>query len=304
MRLSLALLVLVASCDMQKFTVNQTSPVLLSAQASLQQENDYDLAKAAVPGALKTVEGFWVVNPDNEELTQILTEGFCQYGAAFVDEDWEQANLEHWKQDKITELDIHATKVYTRCLNYALRQLGDRWKKEIYGNPATVAKLVADTGGDKRDAMMWAGVALGSIIQHNLRNSDAVSYQDTVQKIIGRVLELDKANKPSDLQKAALPHVVLAMLASAKPVAFGGDTKAAEDEFMAALAVTGDKFLLARALMAYRVGKMMKNDEKYFHDNLVKVLQTDPAIWPEQRLANEVAERKARRYLSHEKELF
>jgi hypothetical protein len=34
------------------------------------------------------------------------------------------------------------------------------------------------------------------------------------------------------------------------------------------------------------------------------VLQTDPAIWPEQRLANEIAHRKARRYLRMEKELF
>ena len=35
-----------------------------------------------------------------------------------------------------------------------------------------------------------------------------------------------------------------------------------------------------------------------------KVLQTDPAVWPEQRLANEIAHRKARRYLRLEKELF
>ena len=63
------------------------------------------------------------------------------------------------------------------------------------------------------------------------------------------------------------------------------------------------KYLLARTLMAYRVGLQM-NDQKFFHDNLVKVLETPPSIWPEQRLANEVAHRRARRYLSHEKELF
>jgi len=36
----------------------------------------------------------------------------------------------------------------------------------------------------------------------------------------------------------------------------------------------------------------------------VKVLETPPSVWPEQRLANEIAHRRARRYLSHEKELF
>jgi hypothetical protein len=73
--------------------------------------------------------------------------------------------------------------------------------------------------------------------------------------------------------------------------------------FEQALAITDGKFLLARALMGYRVG-LQTNDQKFFHEQLSKVLETDPAIWPEQRLANEVAHRRARRYLSHEKELF
>jgi hypothetical protein len=61
--------------------------------------------------------------------------------------------------------------------------------------------------------------------------------------------------------------------------------------------------LLARVLLARRYAVMMQ-DKKLFRDTLVKVLQTDPAIWPEQRLANEVAHRRARRYLKMEKEWF
>jgi hypothetical protein len=55
--------------------------------------------------------------------------------------------------------------------------------------------------------------------------------------------------------------------------------------------------------MGYRVG-LQNNDRKFFHDQLKQVLETPPSIWPEQRLANEVAHRRARRYLSHEKDLF
>jgi hypothetical protein len=61
--------------------------------------------------------------------------------------------------------------------------------------------------------------------------------------------------------------------------------------------------LLAHVFWGRFVGKST-NDRKLFHDQLVQVLQADPAIWPEQRLANEVARRRARRYLSHEKNLF
>jgi hypothetical protein len=45
-------------------------------------------------------------------------------------------------------------------------------------------------------------------------------------------------------------------------------------------------------------------DKEMFRDQLVQVLQTDPAIWPEQRLANEIAHRRAKRYLKLEKEFF
>ena len=52
--------------------------------------------------------------------------------------------------------------------------------------------------------------------------------------------------------------------------------------------------------MAYRVG-LQTNDRKFFHEQLKIVLETPPSVWPEQRLANEVAHRKARRYLTHER---
>ena len=98
-------------------------------------------------------------------------------------------------------------------------------------------------------------------------------------------------------------NAALGMIASAKGKAMGGDPDAAKAYFEEALKITDGKFLLARTLMAYRVG-LQTNDQKFFHDQLVKVLETPPSVWPEQRLANEVAHRRARRYLSHEKDLF
>src|SRR5690242_17768328 len=83
----LVLVAALAACDIGKFTVNTTSKVLLRAQPSLQQESDYELARQAIPGALKTVEGFWIVDPDNWRLIKILTEGYCQYGTGFVEDD-------------------------------------------------------------------------------------------------------------------------------------------------------------------------------------------------------------------------
>src|SRR4051812_10538838 len=98
MRLALVLVLAVASsaCDIGKLTVNTTSKVLFRAQGGLQQESDYELARQAFPGTLKTLESFWLVDPDNWRLTRLLTEAFCSYGTGFVEDDWEEAKR---KQD-------------------------------------------------------------------------------------------------------------------------------------------------------------------------------------------------------------
>ena len=306
MRLVLVLLLIAASagCDIGKLTVGTTAKVLVRAQPSLQQESDYELARQAIPGALKTIEGFWIVDPDNANLIRILTEGYCQYGTGFVEDDWEAARLAH-DLPAIAYHNARATKIFTRCLNYALRSLGARWQRDLFADDATVATLLReDAGPGKRFAMMYAALALGSIANHNVgEHIELVAYLPTVERILNHVLELDKQHPPRDLFHAALPHIALGMVHTSRPPALGGDPDRARADFEQALQVTGGKLLLARTLMAYQVG-LAKGDRKFFHDQLKQVVETLPSVWPEQRLGNEVAHRKARRYLSKEKELF
>jgi len=303
-RLGLALLAAASlcACDVGKFTVNTTSKVLLRGQPSLQQEADYELARTAIPGALKTVESFWIVDPDNWRLTKILTEGYCQYGTAFVEDDWEAAKFKK-DLDAIEYNNTRANHIFTRCLNFALKSLGSRWQKEIFEGPDVIAKLLHDTSSEKRFELLFAGLALGSLVNHNLTRVEMLSNLSTVEAIMNRVLEMDKANPPSNKAHAALPYIALGMLNSGRPKAMGGDPDKAKAMFEAALKVTDNKMLLARSLMGYRVG-IQTNDQKFFHEQLKIVLETAPSVWPEQRLANEVAHRRARRYLSHEKDLF
>jgi len=291
-----------ASCDIGKITVKTTSKVLLRAQPSLKMESDYELARQAIPGTLKTVEGFWMVDPENPNLIRILTEGYCQYGTGFVEDDWEAAKF----AKNIEQTDYHnerSTKIFTRCLNYALLNLGERWQKGIFGTPDVVAKLLADTNINCRFSLLFAGLALGSLVNHNLTRIEMLVNLPTVEAILNRVLEMDKANPPTDKAHAAMPRIALGMLATARPKALGGKPEEGQKHFEAAIALTEGKYLLPRVLMAYRVGKA-NNDQAFFHNQLKIVIETPPSVWPEQRLANEVAHRKARRYLRHEKELF
>jgi hypothetical protein len=307
MRLGLAVVFMVfvvnlLACDLGQFTVRTTAKVLVRAQPSIQQESDYQLAHDAIPATLKTIEGFLVVDPENSDLIGILTEGYCQYGTAFVEDEWEVASLQIPKNSAEMKIqDARATHIFTRCLNYALKQLGERWQTDLFGTTQKVTALIKDTGAGKRDPMMWAALALGSLINHNAKNPEMLSYLSTVEMILDRVLEFDKANPPERKDYAALPHIAYGMIYTSSTST--GDASKARAEFDAALQVTGGKLLLARTLMGYRVG-LLTNDQAFFHAQLKQVLETPPSVWPEQRLANEVAHRRARRYLTHEKELF
>ena len=322
MRIRLAcLLAVLAGCPstIQHMAAGTTAQILVKAQPSLQMESDYELASRAVPGALKTIEGFYVAD-EQPALREVLTEGYCQYATAFVEDEWEIAQFAQ-NIDQVEYQNQRASKMFTRCLNYAIMDLPSGFDKDLFGTPDQATKRINSIGLDHRTPLMWAGVGLGGMINHNLTRVEMLSYLPVVKTILERVVAIDTAQRgqidgtkkvPCDSNctvHLALPHIALGMVYSAASAQFGGDAKRATDEFNIALRITADakhpdgKMLLARVLLGYRVGKMT-NDRKFFHDNLVKVLETDPAIWPEQRLANEVAQRRARRYLSHEKDLF
>lgn len=296
-----------------------TAQILVKAQPSLQMESDYELAARAIPGALKTIEGFYVAD-EQPALREILTEGYCQYATAFVEDEWEVAKFaKNIEQTAIQN--ERASKMFTRCMNYALMDLPGGFQKDIFGTPEAATKRINSTGLDHRTPMMWAIVALGGMVNHNLTRVEMLSYLPVVKMGLERVVAIDTAQRgqidgtkhvPCDAGctvRLALPHIALGMVYSAASAQFGGDANRAKSEFEIALRITSDaqhpdgKMLLARVLLGYRVG-LMTNDRKLFHEQLSKVLETDPAIWPEQRLANEVAQRRARRYLSHEKDLF
>src|SRR5262245_32238315 len=240
---------LLASCSLpENLVMNSTTKILARAQPGLQQEADYELARMAIPGALKTVEGFWVAGPPDaarERLERVLTEGYCQYGTGFVEDDWEIAKF----AKDLPAIEYHnnrSTNIFTRCLNFSLKLLGSRWQKEIFGTPEQVTKLLKDTGKGHRFELMFAGAALGGLVNHNLTRIEMISYLGTVQAIMERVIEIDtKAGAPSNKAHAALPHLALGMIYSAKGKAMGGDPEAAKAAFERALAITDGKFLLA-----------------------------------------------------------
>lgn len=298
----LAGLVPAAACDMGKFTVNTTSKVLVRAQPAIRQESDYDMAALAIPASLKTVEGFHVVNPDNKSLTRILAEGYCQYANGFVEDQWELAALD--KRFEEAEYQAQrATRMYLRCMGYGLELLGGDWSKAVAGDLDGFRRKVAGLDAGARDGMLWTAIGLAGAINQNKDDIALISHLPKARALLERLVQLDDAEGGRDPVARALPHVALASMALALSKSMGGDPDLGARHFQRAMELTQNKFLLVKVLYA-RLYAVAVQKRDLFHKTLVEVLQTDPAIWPDQRLANEIAHRKARRYLKREKEWF
>lgn len=285
----------------ENIAIKSTSKVLLRAQPSMKMESSFEMAKRAIPGALKTVEGFHVALPSNALLYPVLAEGYCQYASGFVEDEWELA-LNRRRFDHAKAMQAWATKLFVRCMNYALKMLPGKWKANLFKSAEDAKNLIAGAGWGNRDGMQWLTVALASSINHNTSNADLLLQIPVVEMLLARLIELDDKHNQKDPMKRALPHMVSAILHTAKPKALGGRPDLAKKHFERVFEIA-PKFLLARVYYASRYAKSIQ-DKKLFRDTLVQVLQTSPAIWPEQRLANEIAHRRARRYLKMEKEWF
>ncbi len=287
---------LAGGCNMTRFTANQTANVIAAAQPAFAMESDPQLARDAAPAQLKTVEGFLLASPENDTYLRVLAQGYCEYAFGFLESDLEEADSEGNARD-VERLTRRATSLYLRCMNYGLRLLGASWEKAMYGE---IAAFEGKVRGAKKGAvpgMFWAALGLASAINLNRDDIEMVGYLPKARLMLERVVALD----PSYYNGGA--HMVLGMLYSAQGAAVGGNPQKGKEHFERAIATSGGKLLLPMVLMA-RTYAVIVGDRKLFHDTLVKVLQTSPAVWPEQRLTNELAHIRASRYLRQEDSLF
>jgi hypothetical protein len=285
------------ACNMTAFTANQTAPVLAAAQPAFSMESDPQLAREAAPGQLKTVEGFHLASPENKTFIAILAQGYCEYAFGFLESDIEEANFAG-RTDEAERIGKRATGLFLRCMNYGLDLLGSEWKKALYANdPMLFEKKVKAAGKGSVQGMFWTALGMASAINLNRDDIDMVAYLPKAKLLFERISVLD----PNYYNGGA--NMALGMLYTAQGAALGGNPTKGRELFEKAVKASNGRFLMPQVLMAVNYG-VITQDREFFHKTLVKVLQTSPAIWPDQRLANELAHIRAKRYLAHEQELF
>jgi len=274
---------LLSGCSSRRLAVQATLPLISSQIVSMQEERDAGLAEIAIPASLKMLEGLAKEDSENIWILQKLAEGFCSYAFSF---------LEDSEPDR-------ASALYLRGKDYAFRALG------IQGNGKTWRGLSLDEWSERlaevtpsqQPALFWAGQCWGSWLSLNLDSVEAFSSLPRIDSLMNRALALDP-----DFHYAG-PHVFLGAYYGGRSRLLGGNPDKARNHFEQALKITEGKYLLVSFLYA-KTYAVQNQDQKLFKTQLDKVLEASDDVLPEQRLANQIAKRKAAVLLGKIDELF
>jgi tetratricopeptide (TPR) repeat protein len=299
--LGLALVPLLGlGCNMNEFSVNLTAPVLHEASKAFAMENDLQFAREAAPGNLVTLVGFLYSAPNNRYLLETCAQGFAEYAFGFLEDDLEQLpdDDKHEAQRKL--LTQRATDLYDRALGFSLRLIATddkhfdaAFKKDVTATEAEAKKLDKDSVA----GLMFGGMSLASAI--NLNRNDVARVVD-LPKAIAMIKRAHELDPKFDNASAAM---LLGVVYSSQGKAMGGNPELAKKFFDEAIAATGGKYLLVKVMMA-RFYAVVIQDRALFDKTMKDVLAAPSDIWPEQRLANELAKRRAKRYLDHAEDYF
>ena len=288
--LATAALLLASGC-FRSIALNSAADAVSGSGGAYGRDDDPELIRAAVPFGLKTMEGLALELPEHVGLRLALARGFTQYAYAFVQTDADELG-ESAPQRKA--LDERASKLYRRARDYGLEGLKIRHglsPDQLRG--AERAAALAKAEKEDVPLLYWTLASWGSLISLHKNDMKLVGDLGAVTGLYERAVQLDET-----YDKGALHELALTLRSSAPP--------AEQDKhFQEALRLSQGKRLSLFVSHAENV-LVPKGDKAAFVKELTEVKDSDldKLDAPDDRLANLLAQRRARRLLDRVSDLF
>jgi len=265
---------------------------------SYARDDDPELVKAAVPFGLKTMEGLLEVQPNHDGLLRGLTSGFTQYSYAFVLQDADLIEMSGKSSQAKAERQ-RAKKLFLRARDYGLRGLEQKYPglpAKLKGAKDLEAALLQLRKDDVR-LLYWTAAAWALAISSAKGDMELVSELPAPVAMMRRGLELDES-----FDHGAF-HEFFITWDGSRSEADGGGPKRAKEHLDRALALSNGKKL--SPLVSYAETVLVQSQDRVeFTRVLEQVLSADVNASPEFRLANVLAQQRARALLDHMDDLF
>ncbi len=289
-----AIVALAASTSACSLVINKVGNALASGNSVYATDDDPQLVWEAVPFGLKTIEGLLAQSPKNKNLLLAACSGFTQYGYGHLQQDADL--IEGADLAKATELRDRARKMYLRALEYGLRGFEvdfagfrDRLRKDPEG---TLAKL------EKKHLPLayWTANAWGAAISINKTDTEVSADLNLAEALMRRALALDETYEGGAIHDFFITY-------EGGRVGVGGTYEAATKHYQRARELS--KGQRVSPLVSYAESVMLPQQKKQeFQALLEEVVAFDVNKAPEQRVANLIAQRRAKWLLGRLPELF
>jgi hypothetical protein len=283
------LAVVVIACDLtacspRKIGINRMADALSSTASSYSRDDDPEFVRLAAPSTLKMVEMLLDDQPSHAGLLMTACTGFTQYAFGFLHADAERA--EGTSTDAAREARSRAARMYERARDYCARALELR-------HPGIGARLKADASGALASttvadvpALFWTAVSTGGAVALADNQLLRIGQLATVRALLARALALDETWERGAIHEALIPLDGL-------PFLMGGSAARAREHFDRAVQLSNGKSAFAYVAMAVSVAGPAGDRAEYAR-LLRAALAIDPSQEPSIRLANLLAQRRAR----------
>ena len=282
------------ACSIKKLAVSSLGNALAEGGKTYASDDDPDLVREAVPFGLKTVEALLDESPRHKGLLLAAASGFTQYGFAFIQQ--EADFVEARDLARATALRDRARKHYRRGLEYGLRGI----EVDFPGFRAALRKdpvaALAPLRKKHVPLLYWTANAWGAAIALSKDDAELSADQNLAEALMRRALELDEG-----YERGSVHDFFISYEGGRRSV--GGSVGEARQHLERALALSGGHRAWPLVNFAETVS-VGAQDRKEFESLLRQALAVDPDAVPEVRVANLVAQRRARWLLGRANELF
>jgi predicted anti-sigma-YlaC factor YlaD len=281
---------------MKRFAVNKLGNSPATSGSTFTSDDDPELVEAAIPFGLKLYESLLAESPRHTGLLLAAAQGFTEYSYAFVDSRIDEARAE--SPERADALRDRARKLYIRAYRYGMRGL------EVH-HPGFAAAL--DNDADlalqrvtRRDVplLYWTAASRGLTISLSKTSPELIAELPLVETVVRRVAELDES-----FGAGAVPEFLITLEAAHSGVKPEEQQKLMRQHFERALKISQGKRAGTYVSFAENACVPAQNKAE-FQSLLEKALAVDPDTDLDNRLANLVAQRRARWLLNHIDELF
>ncbi len=277
-------------CSIRQVAVSRLADALAEGGDVYTSDDDYELVGNALPFSLKTIESLLQEVPDHRELLLTAASSFTQYSYAWV--ELESLTLEEADPARADELRLRAKKLYLRGRKYALRAVELRQDDFIDALRTNARTALSPFSRENVPELYWLALSWAAAMASDKSDMELVADINLIDSILRRCLELDESFGDGAL------HEFMITWEGGRSALQGGSVDLARDHFARAIELAGDRSIGALVSLAESVS-VIEQDKAEFEQLLWQALAYDVDTHPQTRLANVIAQRRARLLLNH-----